>query len=179
MSANPTAGEIPVETAGSVRRAVAFCLDALVLLTVVAGAAIGMRPGGVAEAAEGPQNPIDRVVDVIVQRPAELLEVGLLLLAAMLVLPVASRLVIGRSPGARVMGIGPVDRRGQRPGYGRTLLRAVARVAGGVLLGFGWLWALMDPERRTLHDRLTGVWVIRSRGSDTPTEPARSDQLDL
>lgn len=175
MSAYTSDGEILVETAGAVRRAVAFGLDAMLLLTVVAAVNLGLWPRGPTEDAPAQFNPIDHTVDVIAQRPDALLQGGLLLLSAMLILPILSQVTIGRSPGARVMGIGPIDRRGRAPSVGRTLMRAVARACGGALLGFGWLWALMDPERRTLHDRFAGVWVIRLHGSDSPAQgPAQT-----
>lgn len=50
---------------------------------------------------------------------------------------------------------------------GRPLTAAIAclRVAAATIsiaaLGLGILWALIDPERRCWHDRITGTHVVR------------------
>jgi uncharacterized RDD family membrane protein YckC len=39
-------------------------------------------------------------------------------------------------------------------------LRYVLASAGLLLLGVGFLWALVDPERQFLHDRLGGTRIV-------------------
>lgn len=50
-----------------------------------------------------------------------------------------------------------VTRNGMPPGPGRALLRFLLAT---VLFGFSQLWALADPERQFLHDRLAGTRLI-------------------
>ncbi len=45
---------------------------------------------------------------------------------------------------------------------GRAILRFVLALPS-VLLGVGILWALFDPERQFLHDRLAGTKIITNR----------------
>lgn len=44
----------------------------------------------------------------------------------------------------------------------QALLRLVFAVPG-VVLGVGILWAVFDPERQFLHDRLAGTRIVSSR----------------
>jgi uncharacterized RDD family membrane protein YckC len=38
--------------------------------------------------------------------------------------------------------------------------RYIVAAAGLFLVGIGFLWALADPERQFLHDRLTGTRLV-------------------
>jgi uncharacterized RDD family membrane protein YckC len=49
---------------------------------------------------------------------------------------------------------------GSRIGPPRALLRFLLALPS-VGLGFGLLWALVDPERQFLHDRLAGTRIVR------------------
>ena len=43
---------------------------------------------------------------------------------------------------------------------GRAVCRYVAALMGALLLGFGFVWMLFDPEHRYLHDRISGSRII-------------------
>jgi uncharacterized RDD family membrane protein YckC len=45
-------------------------------------------------------------------------------------------------------------------GMGRALHRFVLAVLGTAALGLGFAWALFDPERQFLHDRLAGTALV-------------------
>ncbi|MCW5604264.1 MAG: RDD family protein [Burkholderiales bacterium] len=53
-----------------------------------------------------------------------------------------------------------------RDGAPLTLRHGVCRyllaTAGTLLFGSGFLWALLDPERQFLHDRLAGTKIVQS-----------------
>jgi uncharacterized RDD family membrane protein YckC len=67
----------------------------------------------------------------------------------------------GATPGKRVMGIRVADaERGGPIGYGRGLLRRLAYLVGGVMLGLAWLLALGDTRAQTLHDKAARTLVI-------------------
>jgi uncharacterized RDD family membrane protein YckC len=55
-----------------------------------------------------------------------------------------------------------VDRDGGPVGMRQAALRYAAAAAGGLALGFGFIWALIDRDRQFLHDRLAGTRVVRA-----------------
>ncbi len=67
----------------------------------------------------------------------------------------------GRTPGKWVAGIAVVDEHGRSPGVAAAIPREVAWKALAIgSAGLGLLWAVFDKERRGLHDRLAGTWVV-------------------
>jgi uncharacterized RDD family membrane protein YckC len=42
-----------------------------------------------------------------------------------------------------------------------TVRRLAAAALSWLALGLGWLWILVDPQRRAWHDRLSGTRVVR------------------
>lgn len=108
-----------------------------------------------------PWNFIDQVVDYLNDRPGR----SLLALAVLFFLNVLWPIVWkGRTPGRRLFHLELVART-DRLTASRLLLWSVCRV--GLLLpaGLGLWWAIIDRDRRTLYDRLAGVWLIRTRNS--------------
>lgn len=53
-----------------------------------------------------------------------------------------------------------VSRNGGAVSYREALVRYAAAVAGSLALGAGYFWALIDPDRLFLHDRLAGTRLI-------------------
>ena len=53
-----------------------------------------------------------------------------------------------------------VTRDGGPLSAGRAARRYAFALAGTALAGFGFIWALFDPERQFLHDRLAGTKII-------------------
>jgi uncharacterized RDD family membrane protein YckC len=69
--------------------------------------------------------------------------------------------ILGNSPGKRLMGVRVVrPRTGDMPNIITGSIRLLAKVASVGLLGVGFLLMLRDPQRRTLHDRLSGTIVV-------------------
>ena len=62
--------------------------------------------------------------------------------------------------GKRLMGLLVVDERARPVGMGRSAGRALAEMVSVATLGIGYLFAAVDPHRRTLHDHLCGTRVI-------------------
>ena len=52
-------------------------------------------------------------------------------------------------------------RNGSALSWRQAVARYVLAVAGVGALGLGLLWALLDPERQFLHDRLAGTRIFR------------------
>ncbi|MEZ4268036.1 MAG: RDD family protein [Myxococcota bacterium] len=151
--------EVEVETAGTLRRAGAAALDAMPLL-VVAGVSALVGLFGSLPDAMGQYNLFDRFIDVANGNPALLLGP----LAVFAVAEVAWHAVCvtigGSTPGKRVLGLRVVGPGGRRPGPIRASIHALLRVVSLATLGFGHLTAIPDPARRTLSDRLAGVFVV-------------------
>ena len=66
------------------------------------------------------------------------------------------------TPGSRVVGTKVIDETGGRPGPGKLLLRNTMKLVSFLCLGLGGIWAAFDGERRAVHDRLSGTYVVRS-----------------
>ena len=70
----------------------------------------------------------------------------------------------GATVGLRVARLAPVDAgTGRTPGGARLLAWLVLGLALCGLAGASWWWGFVAPTRRTLHDRLTGLALTRSR----------------
>ena len=68
----------------------------------------------------------------------------------------------GQTLGMRPWRLRVVDEQGQTAGWSRLWLR-YAWASLGTLLLLGLLWSLVDRERRTWHDRLSGTRLVRMR----------------
>ena len=76
----------------------------------------------------------------------------------------------GGTPGKKLLGLAVVTSDGSFPGFGRALVRALAWLLSTPLANFGFVLALFTPRTRTLHDLLSGTYVVeagprRSNGS--------------
>ena len=67
----------------------------------------------------------------------------------------------GQTPAKMLVGVRVVRRDGARVGYGRALGRWLGSALGIVTLGLGFLVAVLDGQRRTLHDWIAGTRVVR------------------
>lgn len=67
----------------------------------------------------------------------------------------------GRTPGRLVAGVRLLTRRGQPPGAIRAVFRTGFAVLSVALCGAGYWLALFDRKSQTLHDKLTGTFVVR------------------
>ncbi len=149
-----------VHAAPSWRRAIALAIDALPLLTIWLLCAAALASASPEPEPAAPWNLLDRLVDYVNARPTVVIGSAAMFAGLLFALPLVAQLLFGRTPGKRVMGIALVDRRGQRPSARRQAAHCALRVLSIALLFAGVLWALADPERRTLHDRLAGVWAV-------------------
>ena len=156
VTATPNPSE--VRSAGFFRRGIAALLDAVPALTLWWAASLGMSAEG-AENVPSQWNLLDRVVDTLNTSPGLVLwpiAWGVLGSVAWHTLTVSA---FGTSPGKRVVGLKVVSSRGEAPGPARAFAHALMRSVSSACLALGPLWALADPERRTLYDRLSGIYV--------------------
>lgn len=68
----------------------------------------------------------------------------------------------GQTPGKGAMGIRVVSTDGGRVSDLQAIIRYIGYYISSLLLFLGWLWALVDRNNQTLHDKLAGTYVVRA-----------------
>lgn len=140
------------EAAGFVTRSAAFLTDAvifgvstaLIAWTAVQVAALLARPSFG-----------DRLAPWIVS-------IGGVLSAV--VYSVFSWAVFGRTPGKAILGLAVTTSSGGPPGVLRSLARFGGYLLSAIPLGAGFLWILVDDNRRAWHDHIAGTYVVYREG---------------
>jgi uncharacterized RDD family membrane protein YckC len=67
----------------------------------------------------------------------------------------------GQTVGKKALGIRVIDFRAGGPiGYGRGLLRNLAKILSSIPFLLGYLWMLWDPEKQTWHDKIATTVVV-------------------
>lgn len=66
----------------------------------------------------------------------------------------------GATLGKKILGLEVVTPEGVPPNAWRALVRTVGWVFSTPLANFGFLWALVHPQSRTLHDLISGTYVV-------------------
>ncbi|MGK0673183.1 MAG: RDD family protein [Halothiobacillaceae bacterium] len=69
----------------------------------------------------------------------------------------------GQTLGMRAWGVRLVDGSGRTPTMRAMLIRALFALPSWGLFGLGVLCMLFDPERRALHDRMSGTRLIMDK----------------
>ena len=158
--------DIEVSTAALWRRGLSGIVDGALLGSAWVGILIASARLWNLSLPSSPWRGLDRAVDLFNRRPEMVLSAALVLFGLALVLSVSTGLVLGRSPGQRLAGLRLLNKEGKPPGSIRVLVYATIRIPCLCLLGLGLFWALIDPQRRTLYDRIVGVYVtVVDRGS--------------
>jgi uncharacterized RDD family membrane protein YckC len=69
----------------------------------------------------------------------------------------------GRTLAMRMFSLRTIDlRTGLIPTGGQSIRRAIVHVLSLAVFGLGLLYALIDPDKRTVHDRLSNTIVVRA-----------------
>ncbi len=68
----------------------------------------------------------------------------------------------GQTPAKALWRMKVVDVRGQKPGLGRAILRAVAIVFSMTLFFVPFIYVFVDPQRRAFHDYVAGTYVVEA-----------------
>lgn len=66
----------------------------------------------------------------------------------------------GQTLGMRAWRLKLVDTDGGPVSWRQAVLRCLAALLSLVPLGLGYLWILLDPQRRAWHDRLSGTRIV-------------------
>jgi uncharacterized RDD family membrane protein YckC len=77
--------------------------------------------------------------------------------------PVFFWVLIGQTPGKRLLGLRVIRTDGQQLGVGRAVLRVFGYWISAIPLFFGFAWILFDGQRQGWHDKIAGTYVIYYR----------------
>ena len=67
----------------------------------------------------------------------------------------------GMTVGMRAWRVRIEDQDGNRPGWSRSTVRFAVSLVSVALAGAGFLWSLLDPQKRTWHDMASGTRLVR------------------
>ncbi|MBT8048760.1 MAG: RDD family protein [Xanthomonadales bacterium] len=67
----------------------------------------------------------------------------------------------GMTVGMRAWRVKIEDANGNRPGWGRSMIRLLVAVVSAAVAGAGFLWSLADTDRRTWHDIASATRLVR------------------
>jgi uncharacterized RDD family membrane protein YckC len=68
----------------------------------------------------------------------------------------------GQTPGKRAMGIRVVHETEKPLSDVDAMIRAVGYYVSGFVMGLGYIWALIDDEKRAWHDMLAKTLVVKA-----------------
>lgn len=143
------------------RRLVADLLDALLIGS--AGVVL-WRTGLVAEPLPaGPGDLLDRTADTLAADLPLLMPAVVAVLVVALLYGALTRAFFAGTLGERALGLRLLDPAGAPAGPTRAALHGLAQLIGLAALGLGYTWALVDTERRTLAEHLTGARLAHGR----------------
>jgi uncharacterized RDD family membrane protein YckC len=132
------------QPAGNFRRFTAGVFDLLFVGALAALAAFGIHQAG-------GEWKDPRVIEVITG----------ISLASIFTYSTLTVALTGRTLGMRIMSLRTIDKRtGLIPTGGQSIKRAIAFTLSLVLFGLGFLFALIDRDGRTVHDRFSQTIVV-------------------
>jgi uncharacterized RDD family membrane protein YckC len=77
----------------------------------------------------------------------------------------------GQTLPMKTWGIRLVTADGRTPGTARAIHRYALALLGLAAVGLGFAWALIDPERQFLHDRLAGTALVDAKRAGAEAGP--------
>ncbi|MCB9521782.1 MAG: RDD family protein [Myxococcales bacterium] len=143
------------------RRLLADLLD----LAVVGGALAALWFAGVLRPQLPPMGPdwLDHLALVFGEHAAVLRGPVVLTVGLGTVYGMVLRGVLGRTLGEAALGLVLVDRQGFAPGPLHTLGHALFSAVGLALLGLGYVWAAVDPNRQGWAEYLSATRLVHGR----------------
>ena len=67
----------------------------------------------------------------------------------------------GMTLGMRAWHVCITDETGHRPGWGWCAIRFLASILSAALAGLGFIWSLIDSNKRTWHDKASHTQLLR------------------
>ena len=148
MSSGEGYGELEGRVAGFVSRLVAFSIDAVLLVMLVAaGSWIAVQ--------------IERIFETFLPRDLSLGRAYVFAVPLIIgVYYVGLWALTGATVGKWLLGLRIVGPDGTPPTIGRSLIRFIGYGLSAIVFFLGYIWVLFDDERRAWHDELAGTWVV-------------------
>jgi uncharacterized RDD family membrane protein YckC len=149
--------------AGFASRLVAFMIDAILLSTIIVftswfvSTSVGMLQGQAILNTLGQRYPIIDQLTQVIRSP---LLHSLVSVAFVISYYLFFWTTAGRTPGKYLMGLRVLVKSGAKLKLRHAILRYAGYYLSGLAFGVGFLWILVDDERRGWHDRLAGTLVI-------------------
>jgi uncharacterized RDD family membrane protein YckC len=66
----------------------------------------------------------------------------------------------GRTPGKWLMGLKVINASDHPPTVGRSIIRFIGYGISAIAFWMGYVWVLIDEDRRAWHDHFAKTWVI-------------------
>lgn len=152
---------IPEQRAGFASRFCAFAADlvlinfALILITAAAGTVLRyFNFDNIFSIGEEPTTLGRAVVSLIG---------ALTFLATYFGYPMFFWVVIGQTPGKRLLGLRVLQTDGRLLSVSRAFIRVLGYWVSALPLFFGFFWILLDNERQGWHDKIAGTYVVYHR----------------
>ena len=67
----------------------------------------------------------------------------------------------GGTVGKRAVGLKIIDDAGNKPGYGRAVIRLLVSFISSLVLLLGYILMVASPRKQTWHDAVAGTYVVR------------------
>jgi uncharacterized RDD family membrane protein YckC len=149
VSQRPSLDQLDGAAAGFVTRLLAYLLDALLVTGFIAGGSwLMVQVDNLFE---------EMNVDLRVSATTIFVLLTPFLIGAYYVVLWA---LTGKTVGKQILGLKVVGADGRPPTIGRSLLRLVGYGLSTLALWGGYLWIVVDENRKGWHDHLAGTWVI-------------------
>jgi uncharacterized RDD family membrane protein YckC len=151
---------VRVRAAGFPRRALASSIDlALVTLATVAVAVAAAFVLGVRLPTANELGPDFVLAGLLDRNPMVAGACGLLFgMSALYQIYLGG--ILGQTLGKKLMGIRVLSSKGRAPGPLVASIRFLTMTLSLAPFGLGFLWCIFDRERRSLHDHLSGTYVV-------------------
>src|SRR6185312_14440120 len=109
----------------------------------------------------------------------QVLGIATLVISIVLIIgyPLFFWVMIGQTPGKALLGLRVARQDGRRITLGCAVLRLVGYWISAIPLGLGFLWVLVDPQRRAWHDKLAGTSVTYIPQTRPAQHEGRRDRL--
>jgi len=75
----------------------------------------------------------------------------------------------GQTPGKMFMGIRVVKADGTQISEIDVLMRYIGYLINSAVIGLGWLWAFIDPQKQGWHDKLARTYVVMAEREKVET----------
>jgi uncharacterized RDD family membrane protein YckC len=153
-----------VRYAGFWRRAVAYVIDALIIVVLAMPFLMLLAPRDLSAWEQYSKLPTDQLFDLTnpVVRPIMIIVLPVMFVAGWLYYALSESSIWQATPGKRLLGLRVANMEGQRLSFTRASARFFGKVLTGLVpFGVGWILAGLTKRKQALHDMIAGCLVLR------------------